>query len=98
MRLLLLFLDDRNHLPALAGFILLPVDRHGGADMLVHERLHTVEPFALTVRHVEVHWAFLAFLDENCWRHCLSAAGSPQDYSLAPPGRSPERRCVMRID
>jgi hypothetical protein len=32
--------------------------------MLVHERLHTVEPFALTVRHVEVHWAFLAFLNE----------------------------------
>jgi hypothetical protein len=33
--------------------------------MLVHERFHTVEPFALTVRHVEVHWAFLTFLGEN---------------------------------
>jgi hypothetical protein len=33
--------------------------------MLGHERLHTVEPFALTVRHVEVHWAFLTFLDEK---------------------------------
>jgi hypothetical protein len=33
--------------------------------MLVHERFHTVEPFALAVRHVEVHWAFLIFLGEN---------------------------------
>ena len=31
-------------------------------DMLVHEGLHAVEPFALAVRQVEVHWAFLAFL------------------------------------
>jgi hypothetical protein len=30
--------------------------------MRVHERPHSVEPFALTVRQVEVHWAFLAFL------------------------------------
>jgi hypothetical protein len=41
--------------------------------MLVHERLHTIEPFALTVRHVEVHWAFLTFLDEK-----LLAALSPR--------------------
>jgi hypothetical protein len=40
--------------------------------MLVHERFHTVEPFALTVRHVEVHWAFLTFLGEK-----LLAALSP---------------------
>ncbi len=48
-RLFLQVLQDRDHLPALACLVLLPVDRHGGADMLVHERLHTVEPFALTV-------------------------------------------------
>ncbi len=62
LRFLLQILKDRDHLPALAGFVLLPVDRHGGPDMLVHERLHTIEPFALTVRHVEVHRAFLTFL------------------------------------
>src|SRR5712671_410480 len=64
-RLLLQIFQDRYCLPALAGFVLLPVDRHGGQHMLVHERIHTVEPFALTVRHVEVHWAFLTFLGEN---------------------------------
>src|SRR4051794_4782830 len=60
-RLLLQFLDDRNHLPARAGLVLLAIGRHSGADMLVHERLLSIEPFALTVRHVEVHWAFLTF-------------------------------------
>src|SRR5260370_14477681 len=58
-RLFLQILQDRDHLPTLAGLVLLLVDRHRGPDMLVHERLHPVEPFALTVRHVEVHWAFL---------------------------------------
>jgi hypothetical protein len=42
--------------------------------MLVHERFHTVEPFALTVRHVEIHWAFLTFLGEK-----LLAALSPRN-------------------
>jgi hypothetical protein len=41
--------------------------------MLVHERFHAVEPFALTVRHVEVHWAFLTFFRLN-----LLAALSPR--------------------
>jgi hypothetical protein len=40
--------------------------------MLVHERFDAVEPFALTVRHIEVHWAFLRFLGEK-----LLAALSP---------------------
>ena len=62
-RLLLQILQHRDHLPALALGVLLLVDRHRGPDMLVHERLHAVEPFALTVRHVEVHWAFLTFFD-----------------------------------
>jgi hypothetical protein len=56
---LLQFLDDRDHLPALALGVLLLVDRHRGPDMLVHERLNTIHPFALAIRHVEVHWAFL---------------------------------------
>src|SRR5882762_9838900 len=64
-RLFLEFFQDRDRLPALALGVLLLVDRHRGPDMLVHERFHTVEPFALTVRHVEVHWAFLTFLGEN---------------------------------
>jgi hypothetical protein len=46
--------------------------------MLVHERFHTVEPFALTVRHVEVHWAFLTFLDGK-----LLAALSPRSLFAA---------------
>ena len=44
-----------------ACLVLLPVNWHRWLDMLVHEGLHTIEPFALTVRHVEVHWAFLTF-------------------------------------
>jgi hypothetical protein len=44
----------------------------------VHERFHTVEPFALTVRHVEVHWAFLTFLDGK-----LLAALSPRSLCTA---------------
>jgi hypothetical protein len=46
--------------------------------MLVHERFHAVEPFALTVRHVEVHWAFLTFLGEK-----LLAALSPRSLFTA---------------
>src|SRR5260370_17136716 len=80
-RLFLQFFQDRDHLPALALGVLLIVDRHRGPDMLVHERFHTIEPFALTVRHVEVHWAFLTFLGENLWRHCLPTAPRSQDYS-----------------
>src|SRR5882757_6414466 len=104
-RLLLQILQDRYSLPALAGFVLLPVDRHGGPHMLVYERFHTVEPFALTVRHVEVHWAFLTFLERKLWRHRLPAACSPQDYLSRVSARRwrqawyrPEWRCVMRID
>jgi hypothetical protein len=44
----------------------------------VHERFHAVEPFALTVRHVEVHWAFLTFLGEK-----LLAALSPRSPLIA---------------
>ena len=103
-RLLLQLLDDRDHLPARPRFVLLAVDGDGGPDMLGHERLHTAEPFFLTIRHVEVHWAFLTF-GQEFWRHCLPAAGSPQELFVAPPSnrrppakRSPERRCVTRID
>src|ERR1700722_3994144 len=81
---------ERDHPPALTLGVLLLVDRHGGANMLVHERLHAIEPFALTVRHGEIHRAFLAFLDENCWRHCLPAGPLPQDYFM----RRPERQCT----
>jgi hypothetical protein len=82
-RLFLQILQHRDRLPAIALGVLLLVDRHRGPDMIVHERFHAVEPFALTVRHVEVHWAFLTFLDGNCWRHCLPAACSPQDHLSA---------------
>jgi hypothetical protein len=58
--------------------------------MLVDERLHTIEPLALAIRHVEVHWAFLTLFSEtfgfqrslvfrNLWRHCLPAGSHPQD-------------------
>src|SRR5882757_9495602 len=50
---------------ACALVFLLLVDGHGRPDMLVHERFHAVEPFALTVRHVEVHRAFLTFIGRN---------------------------------
>ena len=45
-RLLLQIFQHRDHLPARALLVLLLVDRHRGPDMLVHERLHAVEPFA----------------------------------------------------
>ena len=103
-RLLLQFLDDRKHLPALAGLVLLPVDRHGGTDMRVHERLHPVEPFALTVRHIEVHGALLlVFLLEMICRHFLPAVRPPQDQTCRewrrprhPAGRGcPARSCAL---
>src|SRR6267143_984169 len=77
-RLFLQLLQDRDRLPSLALGVLLLVDRHGGPDMLVHERFHAVEPFALTVRHVEVHWAFLTFLGRKSL-----AALSPRRPSFA---------------
>jgi hypothetical protein len=48
--------------------------------MIMHERFHAVEPFALTVRHVEVHWAFLTFFRLN-----LLAALSPRRLFTARP-------------
>ena len=79
-RLLLQFFEDRNHLPALACLVLLLVDRHRGPHVLVHERLHPVEPIFLTVRHVEVHRTLLTFV-LKLLPHCLPAVPRPQDYS-----------------
>src|SRR3984893_12862965 len=59
-RLLLQIFQNGDHLPALALGVLLLVDRNRGPHMLVHERLHPIEPFALTVRHIEVHGTLLA--------------------------------------
>src|SRR3984957_4048087 len=56
---------ERDHPPALTLGVLLLVDRHGGANMLVHERLHAIEPFALTVRHIEIHGAFLTLFGQK---------------------------------
>src|SRR3954454_11540449 len=63
-RLLLQVLDHRDHLPALALGVLLLVDRHRGAHVLRHERLHAIEPFLLAVRHIEVHGGFLGWFIE----------------------------------
>ena len=60
LRLLLQFLEDRDHLPARALRILLVVDRHRGTDMRLHERLHAVQPFLLLFGHIEVHGTLLA--------------------------------------
>jgi hypothetical protein len=48
--------------------------------MLVHERLHLVEPRLLAIRHIEVHWAFLTFLN---WKSL--AALSPRSLFTARP-------------
>src|SRR5436309_9107475 len=80
-RLLLQFLDNRNHLPALAGLVLLPVDRHRGAHMLGHERFDAAEPFLLAIRHIEVHGAFPLTVAEIVGRHCLPAVPTPQESS-----------------
>ena len=76
--LLLQFLDDRDDLPALACLILLAIDRHGRADMLGHEGGHALEPFALAVRHREIHGTFLFVSSKSLAallsRRCRSAS------------------------
>jgi len=78
-RLFLQLFQDWDGLPALALGILLLVDRHGRADMLVHERLHTIEPFALAVRHVEVIGRSSHF-----WTKLLAALSPRRRFTARP--------------
>src|ERR1051325_9046565 len=85
-RLLLQLFDHRDHLPALAGFVLLPVDRHRGPHMLCHEGLHPAEPFLLAIRHIEIHGAFPHSLAEII-RRALSAGHPSSARRLSPAAR-----------
>ena len=88
LRLLLQVFEDRDHLPARALRILLVVDRHRGADMRLHERLHAVQPFLLLFGHIEVHGALLGSgLLEFVGPHCPPASHSPQGILRLRNGR-----------